>query len=222
VSIKATSLLSILAIWVTMIPAVIAQPDAWWSLVFAVLGTAAIGVSAWRRLGLSRLVAISGTWLGTAIAISSDESAAWVAVMAFLATGAIVYSTMRREAWVAGLGIAVAWVMVGTVASANDGEGAWISVPAFLTAGAVANAAGSGVTRGLATILWWGIAGLVMLSAGGWYWLAIIAFLLSAASLGISDFQLPPRLEWDLFDRDEDDRAGDEGTETGTGTTRYQ
>lgn len=202
-SIKATSLLSILAIWVTMIPAVIAQPDAWWSLVFAVLGTFAIGVSAWRRLGLSRLIAISGTWFGTAFMVGSDESAAWAAVMAFLATAAIVYSTMRRDAWLAGLGIAGAWVMTGAVVAANGGEGAWISVFAFLTAAVVANGRGSRV-RGLATLLWWGIAGLVMIAASGWYWLSVLAFLLSAMALGAGDLQFPTRLEWDLFERDED------------------
>jgi len=214
VSIKATALLSILAIWVTMIPAVIAEPGAWWSLIFAALGTLAIGPSAFRRLGLSRLIAIFGTWLGTAFAVGSDERAAWASIMAFLATGAIVYSAMRRDAWVAGLGIAVAWVMTGAVVAANEGEGAWISVFAFLTAGAVANGQGSGAVRGLATMLWWGIAGLVMIAANGWYWLSIIAFLLSAIALGAGDIQVPKRLEWDLFDRDEEEPPRE--------TTRWQ
>jgi hypothetical protein len=210
VSIKATSLLSILAIWVTMIPAVIAQPDAWWSLIFAALATGAIGASAWRRLGLSRVIAISGTWLGTAIAAGNNEGAAWVAVMAFLATAAVVYSTLRRDAVVAGIGIAVPWIFVGAVAAANDGDGAWIAVFAFLGAATVANAGGKSIVRGASAILWWGLAGLIMLVSGGWFWLSVVAFLLTAISLGISDFRLPTGLEWDLFDRDEeDDRPGE-------------
>jgi len=203
VTIKATSALSILAIWTTMIPAVIAEPDAWWGLIFALLATLAVGASAWRRLGISRVLAIVGIWLGSAIAITSDPDATWVSIFAFLSTGAVVYSMMRREAVAIGGGIAVTWLITGAVVAANDAEAAWISVFAFLTAGAVANSTGY-QARGLAAMLWWGIAGFVMIAADGWYWLAIIAFLLSAASIGISDFRIPRRIEWDLFERDDD------------------
>jgi len=206
VTIKASSALSILAIWVTMIPAVIAEPDAWWGLIFALLATLAVGASAWRRLGTSRLLAIAGTWLGTAIAIGASSDATWMAVFAFLATSAVVYSTMRREALATGGGIAVAWLMAGAVVAANDGEGAWIGIFAFLTAAVVANSRGA-ATRGLAAMLWWGIAGFVMIAAGGWYWLSIIAFGLSAASIGISEFRIPRKIEWDLFERDDDGEA---------------
>lgn len=205
-TIKASSALSILAIWVTMIIAVIAEPDAWWGLIFALLATLAVGASAWRRLGTSRLVAIAGTWLGTAIAIGWSSDAAWASIFAFLATSAVVYSVMRRDALAIGGGIAVTWLMAGAVIAANDGEGVWISVFAFLTAAAVANSRGSGA-RGLAAMLWWGIAGFVMIAAGGWYWLSIVAFVLSAASIGISEFRIPRKIEWDLFERDDDGEA---------------
>jgi len=201
-SIKATSALSILAIWVTMIPAVINQPDAWWSLAFALLATGAIGVRAWRRLGISRLIAIAGAWFGTSIAIAGDERAAWVAIFAFLTTAAVVDGTMRRDAWLSGAGIATAWVLLGIASITNNGEGAWVSVFAFLTAAAVAHSRRNG--RGASALLWWGIAGVLMILVGGWaFALSIPAFLLTWASVGLRDFQMPRRVDWDLMDRDE-------------------
>ncbi|MCC7365434.1 MAG: hypothetical protein IT303_13795 [Dehalococcoidia bacterium] len=202
-SIKATSALSILAIWAAMIPAVIVEPDAWWSLIFAGLATASIGVSAWRRLGISRVIAVAGTWSGTALAVANEPGATWIAIFAFLSTGAIVYSVLRRDAWLSGLGIAAPWLATGIAITANEGDGAWICVFAFLTTGAVANA-GRSAYRGLAAILWWGIAGAIMVIAGGWAWLAVPAFVLSGLSIGVGDFRLPRRFEWDLFDRDDD------------------
>ncbi len=53
----------------------------------------------------------------------------------------------------------------------------------------------------------WGIAGFVMIAAGGWYGLSIAAFVLSAASIGISEFRIPRKIEWDLFERDDDGEA---------------
>lgn len=157
-TIKATAALSILAIWAAMIPAIVVHPHAWWSLIFAFLATCAIGVSAWRRLGLSRLIAIAGTWAGTAVAIAADSANAWVAIFAFLTTAVVVYSIMRRDAVASGLGIAAAWLVVGGVLFANDDPGgAWINVFAFLTAAAIANNRLS--NRGLGSILWWCLAG---------------------------------------------------------------
>jgi hypothetical protein len=204
VTIKATSALSIVVIWAAMVAAVIAQPDQWWTLFFAFLATAAVGVSAWRRLGLSRLIAIAGVWGGTALAVGYSE-AGWVSIFAFVSTGAIVYSVMRRDGLLIGAGIAAAWVFSGIVIANND-SGAWICIFACLTAGALANTRGNDA-RGLSAILWWGIACAVMLAAdGGWtYILAIPAFLLTTASLGFSDFRLPRGVEWDLFDRGDDD-----------------
>ncbi len=106
-TIKATSMLSILAIWVASIAAVVANGDSWWLLIFAVLATGAVGASAWRRLGISRLTGIAGTWAATGVAAASDADATWVSIFAFLTTGAVVYSTMKRDAWMQGLGIAV-------------------------------------------------------------------------------------------------------------------
>lgn len=202
-TIKATSALSILVIWVAMIAAVVAQPDQWWTLFFAFLATGAVGVSAWRRLGLARLLAISGTWTGTALAVGFS-GAGWVAIFAFVSTGAIVYSVMRRDGLLIGAGIAAAWLFSGIVI-ANNADGAWICIFAFLTTGALANTR-SNDARGLSGILWWGIACAVMLAAGGgWtFVLAIPAFLLTSASLGFGDFRFPRRVEWDLFDRDDD------------------
>jgi hypothetical protein len=193
-----------LAIWVAVIPAVVIEPDGWWAVIFGLLATAAIGVSAWRRLGLARVIAIGGAWGGVAVGIIVSADNTWACVFAFLATGAIVYSAMRRNAYVAGAAIALAWAVTGAVAARSDGDGAWICVFAFLTTGAVANS-GNGIARGLSSIVWWGAAGAIMLALDGWYWLAVIAFILSATSIGFSDFNFPRKFEWDLFDRDGDD-----------------
>ncbi len=87
---------------------------------------------------------------------------------------------------------------------ARHGQGGvWISVFAFLTAGAIASSR-SKARRGLIATFAWGAAGLIMLAADGMHWLAIVAFILSATSLGFENFVFPRRFEWDLFDRDED------------------
>jgi hypothetical protein len=203
VTIKATSALSIVAIWAAMIAAVVAKPDLWWTLIFAFLATGAVGISAWRRLGMSRLVAIAGIWGGTAIAVGVEGSG-FPSIFAFLSTGAVVYSIMRRDALLIGLGMAAAWLVAGGVVAINGDEGAWITVFSFLTVGALANTRGNNL-RGLSAILWWGIAGAIMVAVGGgWsYVLCIPAFLLTSASLGFGDFGFPRGLEWDLFDRDD-------------------
>lgn len=204
-TIKATSLLSILVIWACMIPAVAIDGDAWWSLIFAFLATGSVGIGAWRRLGLSRLIAISGVWAGTAAAVASDPDSTWISIFAFLSTAAVVYSIMRRTAVVTGLGIGAVWAMVGAVIAAHGAEGSWIAVFAFLTAGSLANSR-RGNAKGFAAMLWWGIAGGIMLAAGGWYFLSVFAFILTTASLGFTDFRFPRGLEWDLFERDDDAR----------------
>ena len=120
-TIKASALLSIVAIWATMIPAVIAEPGEWWSLIFAGLATMAIGISSWRRLGLSRVIAIAGIWAGTALA--TVESDGWIAIFAFLATATAVHSIMQRTAILNGVAIATAWLVVGIVVNGADGDG---------------------------------------------------------------------------------------------------
>jgi hypothetical protein len=202
VTVKASSALSIVAIWVSMIVAVVVSPGAWWALIFAFLATLAVGASAWRRLGLSRLIALVAAWAATALAIGKYEDAAWISTFTFLTTGAVVYSVMRRDALALGAGIGVAWAVSGVVVAANGAEAAWIGIFAFLTAGALANSRGD-FARGLSAVLWWGIAGAIMLISGGWEWLAVIAFVLSAMSFGFHDFQFPRRVEWDLFERDD-------------------
>jgi len=204
-TIKATAVLSIVAIWAAIIPAVVIHHSAWWAFIFAGLATGAVGLSASRRLGLSRLLAIAGTWAGTAMAIAQTPSNTWVSVFAFLSTGAVVYSIMRRDALGAGLGIAVTWLVVGTVLVVNkEPDAAWISVFAFLTACSVANNHRRHA-RGLSAIVWWCVAGGIMVATGGWYWLSVFAFLLGSASLGLGGFSFPRRFEWDFFERDRDD-----------------
>lgn len=203
-TIKATSLLSIVAIWVTSILAVAANGDHWWILIFALLATGAVGASAWRRLGLSRLIAITGTWAGVALVAGVDDGAAWPSIFGFLTTGAVVYSTMRRDAWILGAGVAAAWLATGVAVAFEGSDAAWMCVFAFLTAGALSNS-NRELGRGLAAMVWWGAAaGIVLLFGAGWAWLSVIAFILTASSIGFGGFDFPRGLEWDLFDRDED------------------
>ena len=203
-TIKATSVLSILAIWVASIAAVAFESDSWWILIFAALATAAVGVSAWRRLGISRLIAISGTWAGAAFAAGTTGEAAWTSIFAFLSTGAVVFSTMKRDAWMLGLGIAVAWLAMGLSVAGHGEDASWMCVFSFLTAGAVSNSHHP-FSRGVAAVVWWGLAGaLVMLFGAGLAWLSVIAFLLTSLSLGFGGFDFPRGLEWDLWDRDDD------------------
>ncbi len=202
-TIKATSLLSLVAIWATMIAAVAFGDAPWWALIFAFLASGAVGIGMWRRLGTSRLIAITGTWVGAAWATGAEPDTGWITVFAFLTTGAVVYSLMRRDALGLGAGIAFVWMMVALVIDGNKGDGAWIAVFAFLTAGSLSNS-GSRHMKGMTAILWWGIAGIVMLASGGWYWLAVPAFILTSASFGFRDFSFPRHIEWALRERDDD------------------
>jgi hypothetical protein len=206
VTIKATSLLALIAIWAFTILGVIAEPDGWWAIIFAFLASGTIAPHLWRSLGLSRLIAIAGAWGATGLAIAADPDATWVSIFAFLTTGAVSFGGMRRDAVALGVGIAAAWAVVGVV-TASDADAAWTSIFAFLTAGALANSHGQWA-RGGSAVLWWGLAGAVMLIADGWYWLSVIAFLLSASSIGFSDFQFPRHIDWDFFDRDDEDDGG--------------
>ena len=153
-TLKATSMLSILAIWVASIAAVVAEPKSWWLFVFTFLGTGAVGVSAWRRLGVSRLIAIAGTWAGMALAAGSSDDATWTSILAFLTTGAVVFGTMKRDAWVLGVGIAAAWLGTGLSVAASGPGAAWMCVFAFLTAGAVANSHHES-SRGVSALVGW-------------------------------------------------------------------
>src|SRR5438046_241653 len=96
------------------------------------------------------------------------------------------------------LSILAIWIAsIAAVAAESEGDGAsWMCIFAFLTAGAVANSGGN-MARGGSAILWWAIAGaLVVIGGDGWAWLCIPAFLLSAVSVGFDDFHLPRGLEW--------------------------
>lgn len=197
-TIKASALLAIAVIWATMVPAVMAEDGQYWTIVFAVLATMAIGSSFWRSFGLSRLLAVAGTWAGAALATADGEG--WVTIFAFLSTGAAVHSIMRASAVLNGIGIAVPWLVVAAVTADSDGSASWICVFAFLTAVTVANHRSE--RRGVAAVLWWGAAGAVMLLTHGWHWMAVFAWLLSTASLGFGGFWFPRKIEWDLFERD--------------------
>ena len=202
-TIKATSALSILAIWVATITGIVVAGGGSPVIIFAFLATAAVGISAWRRLGLSRLIAIAGMWSSVAIGMGGHTNNWWISIFAFLSTGAVVYSLMRRDDVMIGVGVAAAWLAVGIASAKFDGA-AWMCIFAFLTTGALSNTRGDSA-RGLSAILWWGIVlGVVLVGGASWAWLSIPAFILTAASLGLGDFRFPRALEWDLFDRDDD------------------
>lgn len=203
VTVKASSVLSILVIWATMIAAVVVHPDEWPALIFAFLATGAVGISAWRSLGMSRLIAITGAWVATMLGSFYAETGLFMSIFAFLSTGAIVYSGLHRDAIANGVGIAAAWLTTGIVVAANGDEAAWIAIFAFLTAAALANTRGRDA-RGLGAVLWWGLAGAIMIISGGWYWLCVPALLFTEFSLGFNEFSLPRGIEWDLFKRDSD------------------
>lgn len=206
-TVKATSLLALIAIWAGTVIAIAISPEAWWIVFFAFPASGAVGLSLWRRLGIPRVIAITAVWASLAVMVGFHADAAWASVFAFVATGAIVYSGMRRDAYLGALGIATAWGVTAAIGAAHsDASVTWVCIFAFLTTGAVANTFGT--ARGVSAIIWWAIAGAVILATGGDYaWLTIFAFVLSAGSIGFGGFNFPKRFEWDLFDRDDDSRA---------------
>jgi hypothetical protein len=205
-TVKATSLLALAAIWVSTILAVMAEPEGWPAIIFALLASTSIAPRLWRSIGLSKLIAIAAPWAATGLAVAGDPDGWWVSIFAFLTTAAVSLGIMRKDAMALGAGIAVAWAVVG-VTTADDPDAAWTSIFAFLTAGALANSHGEWA-RGGSAMVWWGLAGAIMLIADGWYWMSIPAFLLSASSIGFGDFEFPRRIDWDFFDRDDDDDPG--------------
>jgi hypothetical protein len=209
VTVKATSLLALLSIWTGTVIAIAISPDAWWIVFFSFLASGAVGISLWRRLGIPRVIAVAAVWASIAVMVGFHADAAWAAIFAFVSTGAIVYSGMRRDAYFSALGIATAWGITAAIGAAHDDAGAtWVCIFAFLTTGAVANT--FGIARGISAVIWWGIAGAIILATGGDFaWLTVFAFILSAASIGVGGFHFPRRFEWDLFDRDDDSRAVD-------------
>lgn len=199
-SIKATSALCLIAIWATMIPAIVAEPGGWPALVFAFMATIAVGLSAWRRLGLSRVIAISAIWGGTALAVAGSSDNWWMGFFAFSATGATVYSFMKGHDLLAGLGVAVAWLVAGYIGFDESGGTQWMAIPAFLTTLAVANSLGRS-NRAVIAAVAWAVAGVIMIAAGGYYWLSFIAALAALTTFGLGGFTMPRKFEWDLFDR---------------------
>ena len=199
-TIKASSLLAIVAIWAMMIAAVLQTPEAWWALIFAGLATTSIGIGFWRRLGLAKLVAVVGIWAGTALIIANGE-AVWPSVMAFLATAALVHARHDRNTVILGLAFAAVWLLTAYIVI-DQHAGAAISVFAALTVGTLAGNR-SRWARGLTVLVWWGAAGVVILATNDHYWLAAVAWLLSIAPLGIPNWNLPRRIEWDFGERDD-------------------
>lgn len=199
-TIKASALLAVVVIWAAIIPAVAAEHDAWWALIFAFLATGAVASSFWRRLGMSRVAGIAGAWAGVAIAIVESPDATWASILAFVSTLTILYSALRREAILHGAAIAAAWLVFGGIVTVSEGDATWTCVFAFLTTATIANSRGN--ARPLSAILWWGIAGgVIAVADGDFAWLTVIAFLLTATSVGFGDFNFPTGIEWDLFGR---------------------
>ncbi len=193
-TLKATALLAIAAIWGASVSAVALHADAWWTLVFAVLATGAVGFR--RSVGLARVLAIAGIWGSAAAITAGNADHAWVTVFAFLATGAVVYSAMERDAFLSGLGIAVSWAAAAVAVVATDG-GAWITVFSFLTTGAVANI-GRGGGGGVLAILAWVVAAAAIVALDGHHWLAVFAFVFGSLHFGVPGVRFPTRFEWDF------------------------
>jgi len=200
VTIKVSSLLAVIAIWAAMITAVINEPDAAWSLVFAALATAAIGIGFWRRLGLSRLVAITGIWAGTVLVVGSGE-AAWPSVLAFFATAVIAHAPGGRAIFLLDLAAAFVWLIAAFVV-VDQHDGSYVLVFAALT---VWSLVGGHPERasGAVTILWWALAASIILVADGFYRLSVLAWILSASSFDRATWRLPRKVEWDIFDHDD-------------------
>lgn len=75
-TLKATALLAIAAIWGAAVSAIALHPDVWWTLVFAALATGAVGFG--RSIGLARVLGIAGAWGGAGAIVASDPHHAWI------------------------------------------------------------------------------------------------------------------------------------------------
>lgn len=192
-TVKASSVLCLVAIWAAVITGIAFEAAAWWSVFFAFMATAAVGASAMRRLGLSRVVAVAGTWGGAAAAFGADSSATWMSIFAFLTTGAVVYSRMKPAAMLQGAAVATAWLAAGLAAN-QDATAAWTGIFAALSARPLA---GGGRVRAAAGIVAWAAAGALMVWQEGMYWLSAGAFVATLLPFGGGPF-IPRRFEWDL------------------------
>ena len=198
-TVKASPLICLVAIWAAVVTGIAFEPGAWWAIFFALLATVAVGLSAIRRLGLARIVAVAGTWAGAAVAFGADSGATWMSIFAFLTTAGVVYSRMKPGALFEGGAIAVAWLAAGITAS-QDASAAWIGVFAALSARWIA---AGGRLRSLLAIGAWAAAGTMMTWQEGMYWLAPIAFFVTLFPIrkGVA---FPRRFEWDLSWRADD------------------
>jgi hypothetical protein len=204
-TIKASAVLAIAAIWIATIAGIAADSGAWWSVFFAMLATAAVGSGFWRSLGWSRLIAIAGVWAATAIAFGNDSGVTWMSIFAAFSTFAIVHSRMRMTAFLNGLAAVVPWAIASALTFIDSGA-AWTCVFAFFTVGSVAN---GGMFRALVSMAAWGGLGAIMIVQEDWYWLSILAFVATAIAFS-SRPEVPRKFEWDLFES-EDDRNVVEG-----------
>jgi len=201
VTVKASSVLCIVAIWAAVVTGIAFEPGAWWAIFFAFLATGSVGLSAMRRLGLSRVVAVAGTWAGAAVAFGADSTATWMSIFAFLTTGGVVYSRMKPGALLAGAAIAVAWLAVGITAH-QDASAAWTCIFAALSARWIAS--GQNI-RALVAIGAWAGAAALMTWQEGMYWLSVLAFAVTLFPMQRGPL-LPRRFEWDLsWSRDDGD-----------------
>ncbi|MGD9933952.1 MAG: hypothetical protein AB7T37_09555 [Dehalococcoidia bacterium] len=198
-TVKASPLLCLIAIWAAVVMGIAFEPGAWWATFFALLASVAVGLSAMRRLGLSRIVAVAGAWAGAAVAFGADGGATWMSIFAFLTTTGVVYSRMKPGALLEGAAVAVAWLAAGVTAN-QDADAAWTGIFAALSAKWIA---GGGRLRSMLGAAAWGAAGAVMTWQEGMYWLAPIAFFVTLFPIG-KGVAFPRRFEWDLSWRTDD------------------
>ncbi len=173
-----------------------------------------IGANSWRRLGVSRLLAISGIWAGTAVIAASNDGPAWPAIFALFTTAAVVFGTLNRNAWVLGLGIAAPWLATGAAVAAHGHEVAWMVVIAFVTTLTLAHTRHP-MLRGFMSVGWWAFVAVTVLVAGpDWSWLSLGALALASFRLG-GGFRFTRGFEWDLWQNDRGSRSSLAGSDDG-------
>ncbi|MGE3073598.1 MAG: hypothetical protein AB7N24_05855 [Dehalococcoidia bacterium] len=213
-TLKASATLATIAVWVAAGTAVAVRSGAWPILIFASLTTMLIGANAWRRLGLSRLVAITGIWAGTAVIAAVDDAAAWPALFALFTTAAVVFGSMRKNAWLLGLAIAAPWLAAAAAVGAQGGGVAWMVVIAFCCTIALANTRKQ-LLRGVPALAWWNLTGVaVVLGGPAWAPLAFGALILAWFPIGSGPW-FTRGFEWDLWQNDRGPRSSTTGSNNG-------
>ncbi|MGE0599177.1 MAG: hypothetical protein AB7J35_07975 [Dehalococcoidia bacterium] len=213
-TLKASATLATIAVWVAAGTAVAVRSGAWPILIFASLATILISANSWRRLGLSRLIAITGIWAGTAIIAAVDDGRSWPALFAMFTTAVVVFGSMRMSAWLLGLAIAAPWLATAAAVGAQGGEVAWMVVVAFCSTLALANTRKQ-FLRGVPALAWWNITGLaVVLGGPDWAPLAFGALILAWFPIGTGPWFMRG-FEWDLWQHDRGPHSSTTGSNNG-------